>query len=494
MEELKQASYRSIFKATSIFGGVQVIQIIVNLIKGKFVAILLGSAGMGISALLTSPLSMIITLVGLGLGTSAVRNISQAYNQNNLNYLSRIIKIFRRWLIISCILGTLILSLTSSFLSKYSFGNDAYSLSFILLSLMLIPTLLNQGNTAILQGTRQITYTAQLSLWGSIVSVLTSVPLYYFFGLKGIIPALIIPAWITFFISCYYTNKIKLPTVIVPQKEIFREGMDMAKLGIVMVASVLLGQATVFVFNIFVSQSGNVSDIGFMNAAMGMTTMSISMVFSSMSADYFPRLTAVCADRKAMNQTVNQQGEILLLVATPLLLMFSVFSPILITMLLSEEFQVIKGFIRLLAFGMFFKTASYAIGYISFSMGDRQTFFLLEAVFGNLITLVLNVIGYILGGLNGLAVSFILSYIVYYIVVSVVTYFKYGYRISSTYKKVFFLLILVSGFSLVIQFFASEIYNYILGCLLIIITGIYAYKELDHRMSLTTFIKTKLKI
>ena len=50
----QQSSYRQIMKATSLFGGVQIFQIIISVIRSKFVAILLGPSGMGIVGLLAS--------------------------------------------------------------------------------------------------------------------------------------------------------------------------------------------------------------------------------------------------------------------------------------------------------------------------------------------------------------------------------------------------------------------------------------------------------
>jgi len=50
----KQNSYRQIFKATSIIGGVQFVNIIILIVRSKFIAYLLGPVGMGISGLLVS--------------------------------------------------------------------------------------------------------------------------------------------------------------------------------------------------------------------------------------------------------------------------------------------------------------------------------------------------------------------------------------------------------------------------------------------------------
>ena len=45
-------SYKNIFKATSLFGGVQIYQILINVIRSKFIALLLGPYGVGIQGLL----------------------------------------------------------------------------------------------------------------------------------------------------------------------------------------------------------------------------------------------------------------------------------------------------------------------------------------------------------------------------------------------------------------------------------------------------------
>ncbi|MFK1880757.1 hypothetical protein ACIXEK_02480 [Bacteroides fragilis] len=43
-----ESGYRTILKGTAIFGGVQVFNIVINLIRGKLVALFLGPEGMGI--------------------------------------------------------------------------------------------------------------------------------------------------------------------------------------------------------------------------------------------------------------------------------------------------------------------------------------------------------------------------------------------------------------------------------------------------------------
>ena len=77
MEENKEikGKYRDIVKATTLFGGVEVIRIIVGVIQSKIIALLLGTAGVGIQGLYINTIQMISQLTALGLRTSAVREI-----------------------------------------------------------------------------------------------------------------------------------------------------------------------------------------------------------------------------------------------------------------------------------------------------------------------------------------------------------------------------------------------------------------------------------
>ncbi|NSW94260.1 MAG: oligosaccharide flippase family protein, partial [Bacteroidales bacterium] len=118
-----QKSYRQIFKATTLFGGVQVFNIIIGIIRSKFIAVLLGPEGMGISGLLTSTTGFISGLTGFGLGTSAVKNISEANATGNRERISVVVTVFRRLVWITGLLGMVVTIILSPWLSKITFGN-----------------------------------------------------------------------------------------------------------------------------------------------------------------------------------------------------------------------------------------------------------------------------------------------------------------------------------------------------------------------------------
>ena len=110
-----QSSYKQIFKATSIFGGVQVFNIFVSLIRSKFIAVFLGPAGMGISGLFVSATSMIGSITNFGLASSAVKNMSIAVSTGDNEKVGMTVSVIRRLVWVTGLLGTLFTFFLSSF-------------------------------------------------------------------------------------------------------------------------------------------------------------------------------------------------------------------------------------------------------------------------------------------------------------------------------------------------------------------------------------------
>lgn len=152
----QQSSYRQIMKATSLFGGVQFFQIIISVIRSKFIAVLLGPTGMGIVGLLTSTTGLVGALTNFGLGTSAVKNISEANSLGDENRILSVISVMRRLVWITGALGSIVTLIFSAWLSEITFGNKDYTFAFIWLSITLLLNQLSSGQLVLLQGLRKI--------------------------------------------------------------------------------------------------------------------------------------------------------------------------------------------------------------------------------------------------------------------------------------------------------------------------------------------------
>jgi PST family polysaccharide transporter len=76
-------SYGQILRSSSIVGGAQAANYLIGLARVKLVAMLLGPTGVGLVGLYMSATGFVGTVSGLGVGSSAVREIVRAYGQGD---------------------------------------------------------------------------------------------------------------------------------------------------------------------------------------------------------------------------------------------------------------------------------------------------------------------------------------------------------------------------------------------------------------------------
>lgn len=486
------SQYRSILKATSIFGGTQILQLLVQLIRTKFVAMLVGATGMGLSSIYMSSLTVVITFFGMGINTSVVRDLSKANDEGDDLRFSLIINVFKRMLFILSCLGSLFVLCTSSLLSSWSFGSFEHTEDYGFLSIIIFFTLLSQGNSAILIGRRRVRDIALSTLYGSIVTLLTSVPFFYFWRLDGIVPGIIVSTIASYIISFIYARKVKLPQIKISWSDVRKYGYSILSLGFTMVIASLVGNLTVYLINICITHLGGIEDLGFFNAGMAITQNVVSLVFAAMGADYYPRLVASLKSKELMCETINEQSEILICLSVPILAIFSLMSPLIIRILLSGEFLVLNSFVRILCVGMFVKVVSYALGYVSFAKGDKMIYVFIEGGYSNLSNLVISVSFYYLWGLQGIAYSFVIHYLLYYFIIRLVDRCRYNYKCSYQNAKVTY----IGGFSILfiyaLSIFLSDALFYVLASTFTLVISLYYLKELNRKTELLSFIKMKI--
>lgn len=487
------SQYRSILKATSIFGGTQVLQILVGLVRSKFVALLIGTMGMGLNTIYMSSLTLFITIMGMGVNMSVVKDLSKAYDQQDWNLYNRITIVFRRLLLFLGTLGTLVVIAFSPLLSKWSFGDNEHILPYCFLSLIVFFTLFSQGFTAVLISSRRIKATATCSLVSSLVSLIIAIPFFYFWGLDGIVPGIVFSTIGNCLVTYLFARKVKIEEVHLSLKDTLDISKSLVSLGLAMVIASLLGNLTNYLINLFITNLGGLSDLGLYGAGFAIVIQTVTLVFASMGSDYFPRLSSAMDNKERMNQTMNEQSEIVLLLAVPILSVFMLVSPLVVRILLSEEFLPVTGFVRVLCVGMLMRSASYALGYASFAKGDKKVYLFLEGGYGNFANLVFSVTMYYLWELNGLAWSFVVNYLLYYFLIRFVDAKRYGYQASKSVNRLIFLSVLLMGVLLAISYLLPKVWYYSIGSVATLLLCVCYLKLLNDKTGLVNALLCRIK-
>lgn len=153
------------------------------------------------------------------------------------------------------------------------------------------------------------------------------------------------------------------------------------------------------------------------------------MIFSAMETDYFPRLSAIAADRVATNDTVNRQIEISLLLVSPMLVALIVFLPFIMPLLYSSRFMAIVGMAQIAVFSMYFKAIVLPIEYINLAKSDSRSYLAIE-FFYDVIIVLLIVCFYRRFGLWGTGLALTVAHLLNLIVVLVYAKIRYGFSLS----------------------------------------------------------------
>lgn len=487
----QQSSYRSIFKATSLFGGVQVFNILISIIKTKFVSYLLGPAGYGIMSLFSSAIETITYLTNLGLSSSAVRNISEANDTGDTDRIRRVVTVFRRWLWFTGILGAVITLVLSPWLSQWSFGNKDFTLSFALLSVTLLLSALSSGQSTLLQGMRRINFMAKSSVIGSTLGLFISLPLYYFFKIDGIVPTFILSSILGLVLTYYFSNKLQIKSVEMPMKQSFFEGMNMVKLGILITVSGFLSTLSNYLINTYISSRTGQADVGLFQAGNTLVYKYVGMVFTAMVADFYPRLAGVNQDNLKVKEVVNQQTEIALLILAPILILLISTTPLVIALFYTNKFLPVVVFVQWVALGTMLRAVAWAMGFIVLAKGDSKLYFYKEVV-SIAILLSCNVGGYYFWGLEGLGISFVVGQALVFIYVYAIVRIKYEFTFNKPFYKIFSIQLGLCTMAFLLAYIFGFPVAYISGSVIFLITAWISFREIDKRMNVMEIIRTQI--
>ncbi len=481
-------SYTSIIKAISLFGGLKVIQILISIIRSKVIAVLIGPGGMGIANLLISTTSIISSISGFGLETSAVREISKAYSSNDNNKINRTVSSLRKIIWVSGILGTTITFILSPVLSELAFGNKEHIVSFKIISIILLFNQLNVGKSVLLQGTFNYKFLAKSALYGNLIALFLSLPLYYFWREKGIVPAIAISALITLLFTWIYSKKIPFKKIRLSLSETLIEAREMVILGFVLALVGLVGQLSGYLMNISISHLGSISDVGLYTAGYSIANTYVFLILSSMSTDYIPRLSAFSHDEKILSDIINKQAILLITLITPLIIIFIVFIKEIVITLYSKEFLPIIGMIEWFMFGMLFRAISWTLSYSFIAKGDAKIFFFYE-LFISIISLFLNIIGYKWLGFTGLGLSFICTYIIYLIQMYYLSNKRFNFSFSHEFYQILFPQLILSFICITMAKLVGYLFiRYLIGTIILCFSLIFTYSTIDKQIGIKLII------
>lgn len=426
-------SYSHILKYTSLFGGVQMLNILIGLIRNKLVAVLLGPLGMGIVALYTSTINFIVNTSNLGIHASAVKELSQAFETGDTGLLNHKIHVLRHWTCITSLFGMMAFACLSPLLSRWTFATYDYTIQFICLAPVVALTIIALGETAILKATRLLRQLAIVSVCGAVGVLAVSVPIYWIYGCDGIVASLVLMAVVQALTVTAYSLR-RYPLSFAISRACVHEGRAFLGLGIAFVVSGIMGSGVEMAIRAYLSNAADIATVGLYNAVYAMVFTYAGIVFTAMDTDYFPRLSGISCNGNELNDAVNRQIGATMAIVSPLAVLFILCMPVLLPLLYSGKFATALPMLQVAALSMYCRGVYLPIEYVALSRGDSKTFIVVE-VFSGVLLVSFVVLGFKMLGLKGMGIGITAAYFVEMFFAWAVCRMRYGYRMSGTIIK-----------------------------------------------------------
>lgn len=420
-------SYGQILKYTGLLGGVQVLSVLMSIVRNKFTAIFIGPWGMGMALVYSKAAEFLCSMTNFGLGISAVRGLAELSEKGDKEAVGNYIKLIRSWTLITAILGFVACVALAPVLSRRMLGDYHSTKGFLLLSPTVFMLTLLGGEMAIQKGLHMLQRMAAISVVSAFLTMCTSVALYAWLDIHGVLPVLLTMTGCTLLLNLRATTRDYPYRVNLQSLHLLRRGGHLLKLGAAFTLAGIVGAAADLVITSFISRSASPHAVGLYGACFTLIVSYARIVFVAMDADYYPRLSAAGEDVEYRNLIVNRQIDTLVLLMAPFLILFSLFLPIIVPLILTEEYMMIIPMAVYAMSYMYFKAVYTPVSYLALARGDSLMYFVMESAYAVVFAAAVTG-GYHYGGLSGAGLGLSVANLFDLVAITTVYHWRYGFQ------------------------------------------------------------------
>lgn len=426
---------KTIAKNVGIFGGAQVFSVLAALIRTKFAAVFIGTAGVGLSAVYNTVVTFYSNVAGLGLSFSGVKHLSEVYAQVDKDSFCEEVARLRTLGLLGAIGGFFLSLVFAPVLSYFYFEDWSQTLPFALLSFFIAVNIFAGVELAVLKSMQKTRSLAMSAIWLAVVSVVFSVPFYVFCGVRGVIWAVMISGISGALITIWLGHRaiglgIASPLVNMHKQNIadlLRHSRPVIVLGIAFLLGGVVASGSEMIIQGYLSATSSLSVLGLYKAGYQLSITYTGMIFTAVSNDFYPRLSAVNNKINERNILISRQIMVLLFFTVPLVALFVMLVPYILPILFDDTFNPVSRMVQIASLSIIVKSVTMPLNFLPLSLGKSLDYLCLEGVFW-LLLVPLVILGFAYWGLDGTGMSILLCHLIELLYVILFCRIRYGYR------------------------------------------------------------------
>ncbi|MDB4733905.1 oligosaccharide flippase family protein [Planctomycetota bacterium] len=343
---------RGLLRRSFVLGSTGIATSIVNIVRSKLAAVLLGPEGTGLIGQLSSCQSLLATITQVGIQGSGVQHIAQSLNrpgeESEYRAAADRVRLVARVSALAGFLGAILLCQP---LARFALGSQQDWVLTLGLAPVVAIQALSLYYTCTLEGTRSISAIARLRILTALSSLAIAGLIFFSAGIHGALPYLAGLALANYALSRFLSREIA-PTIN-SEKRLpgrLKSTTPIIGLGFAIMISGFATQASLFASRSIIVQELGLDGAGLYGAALSITGTVISMTTLAVSTEFYPSLCSNYTNPALRRTTIEQQVQLLNVVLVPAALALYTVPDLAVRLLFSSEYFGAIRIVQLSAF------------------------------------------------------------------------------------------------------------------------------------------------
>lgn len=347
--------------------------LLINMVRVKIVAVLLGPEGVGITSQINTLVNSLTVLLHLGLGPGVAKFLAEANAQHNPDRLQSVAVTSSAIVVAVSLAGTAVAVFLSVPLTRLTLGDPTLRI-WVLLGVLAVPlaTMSGQGR-ALLQGFKQVRAIAVAGVISTLISFATVIPLVYYLQVTGAIINIGIAWGINAGLFWWFYSRVR-------HRPPFRLGAfdlstlwELIRYGAATLAVSIGITLTVLVIRSRIISVLDVEQNGLYQAVYALSLQYMMVVTGAMGTYSLAHL-AELGQRDLIVAEINNNLRLILLIMTPLLGAVLLLREVGLMVLYSPAFLPAASLFPLQVLGDFFQACAFALGIALIPIGHMRAY------------------------------------------------------------------------------------------------------------------------
>lgn len=408
----------TLYKASFLSFIATIVKILSGLVINKAIAIYIGPTGLAIIGQFQNFSQVVMTLAQGGINTGVTKYTSE-YGRGSPELPVLFSTAVRISVFASLIIGSCLIFFSNNF-SIHFLKTDKYSYIFMVFGLTIFLVVCNNLLLSVINGLKEIKVFVAINITQSIYNLVFTSLLAVFFGLDGVLIALVTNQSIIFFVALWMLRKhpiINANNWVQGFKK--NEAKKLFSYSLMTVTAVIVAPVSQLIVRNYIGAELGWEKAGYWQAIWYVSTMYLMVVTMTLSIYYLPKFSEI-TDKKLLKKELLQGYKLLLPIVIASSLIIYILRDFIIWFVFTEDFFPISDLFLWQLIGDVIKLASWLLAYLMLARAMIKRYIITEILF-SISFVYLSILFVDMYGLVGVTYAFAMNYFFYFIIVFFLT-------------------------------------------------------------------------